>query len=204
MTVPNDRIRQGGFVHSQERFTMRGAIFAVSLVLLLIGSFRWAAAQSGDHLGIITYVCETDPGGTIGGGFGEMPEDCSYAEGITIRATDQSGAVVAECTTEIGGCSLQVPLGTTITVTEHVSTVPEGYAPTRNPILVDTPPGPVAGEWLREFINVREGSVTLPNTGAGSAERGDGDRGLFTATMVAIILSAVAFGHHRRLAQSRP
>jgi hypothetical protein len=184
---------------------MRAAFLTAPLLLLLLSSADSAAAQSGAHLHIITYFCETDPGRFIGGGFGEMPEDCEYAGGITIRATDQSGTVVAECTTEPGACSLELPLSTTVTITEDVSTVPDGYTPTRNPIIVDTPPGEVAGDWIKEFINVAtDDTVTLPSTGAGSAEGTGGNRGLPYLAMTLLLSVAACVLWRRSVRSSTP
>lgn len=152
------------------------------------------------YLHVFTYLCETDHE-FIGGGFGEMPADCHYQGDITIQATDPTGTVVAECTTVIGGCSLALPYSTTITVTEDVSTVPAGYAPPRNPIVVASPPAPIAGDWIKEFINVR-GGVTLPSTGAGSIASADQHRGLSAAAIVAFLFCAVAFA--LRLRAIRP
>jgi hypothetical protein len=176
-------------------------IFVASLVLFMLGSIAPVAAQSGDQLLVLTFICETYHD-AIGGGFGVMPEDCHYQGDITIRVTDQSGTVVAECTSSEGDhagyCSIQVPLGTTITVTEDLSTVPEGYAPTKNPIVVDTPPPPGAtGEWIKEFINIPAG-VTLPNTGSGGAVGADQHRGPRSFAIMALLLGAAAFALRRQ------
>jgi hypothetical protein len=179
---------------------MRRVLSAASLLLLLLGSVAGAAAQSGDYLLIYTYTCETYHE-DIFVGFGELPEDCAMTGGVSISVTDQTGTVVSECTTsEVewpGACSVQVPLGTTITVTEDVSTVPAGYAPTRNPIVIETDPAGYPGEFIREFINVAEGSVTLPNTGVGSAVPADRSRDV-PFTMIILLLSSVAFTLWRR------
>jgi hypothetical protein len=185
---------------------MRRAIFTASLVLLTLGSFHPVAAQSGDHVLVLTYLCETYHD-AIGGGFGVVPADCHYEGGITIIVTDQSGTVVAECTSSEsdhpGWCSIQVPLGTTITITEDVSTVPAGYAPTRNPIVEETPRDGAPGEWIREFINVASGNVTLPSTGAGSVNHADRYRGKPLTALSAILLGAVAYMLRRSVRSSR-
>jgi hypothetical protein len=178
---------------------MRGAFVAFAALLSLLSSFGAASAQSGDHVLVLTYVCETYHN-AIGGGFGVMPEDCHYEGGISIIVTDQSGTVVAECTSSEsvnpGWCSIQVPLGTPITITEDVSTVPAGYAPTRNPIVTNTPPPPGAtGEWIKEFINVA--TVNLPTTGAGAGRSSDHARGLPFAATLFLLLSIVAYERWR-------
>ncbi len=179
---------------------MRRVVAGVATVLLvLLGTFGPSNAQGGDYLLLLAYTCESDPG-SIGGGFGVMPEDCGYAPGVSFTVTDATGGLVGGCTTEIGGCSVQVPLGTTITVTEVVSTVATGYAPIRNPILVNTPEPPgYAGEWMREFINVAVDAtgaspdtpvevVDLPNTGAGAVALGDLASGRTNMAMLALVL----------------
>jgi hypothetical protein len=124
----------------------RAAIVLAAAVLPLLGSFALVAAQSGDYVTVLAYVCESYHD-SIGGGFGVLPEDCIEASDIRMFVTDQTGAVVAECTTsDRGACSMQVPLGETITITEDVSTVPDGYAPTRNPIVEETDPHGAIGE----------------------------------------------------------
>jgi hypothetical protein len=184
---------------------MRRALIAFAALPLLFPLCAPAAAQEAAYLHIVTYVCETDHE-FIGGGFGEMPEDCHYQGGISIQATDQTGTMVAECTTVIGGCSLELPFSTTITVTEDVSTVPAGYAPPRNPIVVDSPPAPgpagafSGGDWIKEFINVA--TVNLPATGAGSVASADQQRGMLPTAIVALLLSVVAYALRRRSVRS--
>ncbi|HEV2108872.1 MAG TPA: hypothetical protein VGR16_11460, partial [Thermomicrobiales bacterium] len=103
-------------------------------------------------------------------GMGPVPADCEEAAGIAFTVTTADGVAVGSCITEdFGGCTVQVPLGTTIVVTEDVSTLPAGYAPKENPQTRQTPPPPgAAGEFIAEFINVAR-DAELPAAGdAGS------------------------------------
>jgi hypothetical protein len=67
---------------------------------------------------------------------------------ITTSSGDLIGTCVAEVTESdatIATCSVAVPFGSTVVVTEDISTIPVGYRPTNNPQSFDVPVGPPDG-----------------------------------------------------------
>jgi hypothetical protein len=114
--------------------------------------------------------------------FENWDHPCEPATGI--RFVAQVGTEeVGSCVTEVfnarepqaaAHCPIQVPYGTTVTVVEDVTTVPEGYIAVDPPVVVvETPPGPGGDQPIAQFINVQgtpiggESPPQLPSTGAG-------------------------------------
>ncbi len=78
-------------------------------------------------------------------------EVCDPGVGVAFTVTDAAtGEVLGTCVTQLyaagaptAGCTVGVPYGTTVVVTEDVSTAPGGYLPRLNPQEVQTPPQPI-------------------------------------------------------------
>lgn len=143
------------------------------LLLALLGAAVPATAQSGDDLFIKAFNCETDPGSI---GLLSVPEECAEAAGVAFTVATEDGAEVGSCVTaDFGGCVVEVPLGTTVVVTEDVSTLPTGYAPTENPRTRQTPPPPgAAGEFIAVFVNVATDTDAGATNDGGLASGGIG------------------------------
>ncbi len=121
-------------------------VVVLMMCMILTNGGDLAARQSGDdfELGIVVANCEREPTS-----FPFQGGDCAPAEGTVIVVTTLEGALVGTCiakatepTAIIGFCSILVPLGGSVIVSEEESTIPAGYAPTNNPQTFDVPTGP--------------------------------------------------------------
>lgn len=145
----------------------RCMILAVTFVsCITAGSVEAAARQSEGafELGIVAATCEREPTS-----FPFQGGDCVPTEGAVIVVTTLDGNLIGTCVAEvatssdvIAGCSVSVPFGSTVVVTEDVTGLPIGYTPTNNPQMFDVPtslPDGVIGGPV--FLNLPVG-----NTGA--------------------------------------
>ncbi|MGH2557985.1 MAG: hypothetical protein ACRDJH_02900 [Thermomicrobiales bacterium] len=93
--------------------------------------------------------------------------ECDPGIGAAFTVTDAETAdVYGSCIAEAGNgtdpvtanCTVQVPYGTTVVVTEDVATIPAGYEPLENPKTVPTPPEPIVGGIPPSagFLNLRQ------------------------------------------------
>ncbi len=103
-------------------------------------------------------------------------------------------------------------------VTEDEDSIPGGYAPRENPITVETPDAPVAGEAPQAiFVNLPTGDDTtdndttgdtdtdtgtsLPNTGSGSTAGEQSDAGSLALLAAAAFVVSGAERVRRRIAR---
>lgn len=143
----------GGYVFR----TTRGA----PDVFVTIYNFAPAVQPGEDtfNLGINAVNCTSKPTGAF---LREPTPECSPGVGIWFEASGPDGTVYGDCVTALvpnglsGGCSIPVPYGTTVTVTEDEDTIPAGYIPVQNPLTIDLPPPPPEGEVgpLEAFVNL--------------------------------------------------
>ena len=106
----------------------------VMMLTMLAGTATPVAAQDGDMVSVSVAVwidcLDTDT--------------CNYVMYVPITATTLDGAFLDTCTVTVDpegplpGCSVRVPAGTTVVLTEDASALPAGYAPDENPIIFDT------------------------------------------------------------------
>lgn len=116
--------------------------------------------------------CQSDPGAVnpLGLDIDGLPPGCIYAVGQTFTVADAEGNTLGTCTTPAGPpptCYVTVPVPSTVTVTEDVSTATPGYAPRENPITVNVEANTEASAL---FVNL---STQLPSTGTGDARESD-------------------------------
>jgi hypothetical protein len=109
-----------------------------------------APAEEFVSLPIAAARCAQAPGERI------EEADCEPITGARFEVATEDGAFLGACITEdvaapqpgllVGVCEVPVPPSVTVVVTEDVSTIPAAYAPSRNPITVETPAlGPPQG-----------------------------------------------------------
>ncbi len=197
----------------------------VTVATLLLMMMVWspvAAQEDGEpfELVIVKFTCETDPG-SLGFGF-DVPEDCEPTSGVTFEAANADGEVLDTCTIAAGsgGCNVQVPYGISVAVTEDEDTIPEAYAPRENPITIDTPDAPVAGEAPQAiFVNLPTGEdstgddttddtdtdtdtgTSLPNTGSGPTAGDQSNAGWLALLAVAAFVVGGVERARRRVAR---
>lgn len=88
--------------------------------------------------------------------------DCVPATGAVIVVTSTDGSLIGTCIAEMGapdsviaGCSVSVPFGTEVVVTEDPATITTGFAPTNNPQTFEVPASPPDGSFGGPvFINL--------------------------------------------------
>lgn len=108
-----------------------------------------ASAQPGFELVVAAANCQIDP---------PLPPTldeagCAPAVGAVVSAVDETGAELGSCATNLVDtngqsalCTIVVPYESTGQVYEVTGTIPDGFAPRRNPIRFSAPPvGPVGG-----------------------------------------------------------
>lgn len=148
----------------------RGITLCIAFLFALSGTTGIVTAQdvgSSFNLAIVVANCERMPTG-----FPFQGGDCVPSEGTVIVITTPEGGIIGTCIAEAAnpndltaGCSVPVPPGSTVVVTEDVTKVPHGYAPTLNPQTFDVPASPPEGEFGGPvFLN-------LPTSPSGSATR---------------------------------
>lgn len=161
------------------------------LITLAIASIGTAvSAQDADTyaLGVVVVNCDVNPPAQIT----IAEEGCAPGDGIEITATDSTSNVIATCIADIAepgesftaGCSLDIPYGSTVTVTQNMATIPAGYAPIDNAqefTAPNEPPtgflgGPIFVNMLQEGAESVVDSGTevatdgLPETGSGPSQ----------------------------------
>lgn len=112
-------------------------------------------------LTVFAIGCDADPGRVGDPDDGAFPPaGCAPMPGVTLIATTGDARPLGSCVAEANGrCELTVPVGEVI-LREDPGTVPAGYEPIANPVLLratQAPPG---------IVNVRDGVLSRP---AGSA-----------------------------------
>lgn len=141
-----DSYKEHCIVNSLTRYLI--LVIAFVSVISANGTNTAAQQSEGDYeLGIVAANCERKPTSyPFQGG------DCVPAEGTVIVVTTSGGDLIGTCIAAatdldapVAGCSILVPFGSTVTVTEDMTTVPPGYAPTNNPQVFDVPTGPPDG-----------------------------------------------------------
>ena len=122
-------------------------LLVVSWVRLLIGPPSPVAAEDSFTLSNVAAICERTPTA-----FPFQGGDCVPAEGAVIVVTTDVGTLVGTCIAVpeeagslIASCSVDVPFGTVVLVTEDVATITPGYAPESNPQRFEVPSGPPDG-----------------------------------------------------------
>lgn len=154
------------------------------LAFASIGSAVAAQEDETFSLGIVVVNCDVNPPAQI-----TQPEDgCAPGNGIEFIATDAGGTVIGTCVSQIpdvedaytGGCSMEIPFGSTVTVTQNMATVPAGYAPMENAQLFTAPDAPPTGFLGGPvFVNMlQDGGESVIDTGSGVAEDGLPDTGI--------------------------
>jgi hypothetical protein len=123
-----------------------------------------SGAEDTFPLGIVATNCGRRPTGYpfLGG-------DCVPADGAVITLTTPNGELVDTCIAEapapdsrVAVCSIPMPYGSSVVVTEDVSTIDAGYAPTFNPQPFHMPTEPPDGVFGGPvFLNLPVGSVEL-------------------------------------------
>lgn len=122
-------------------------IFAVVSLFTASGSDTAARQSEGTFdLSVIVVTCEREPTGyPFEGG------DCIPSDHVSIVVTSTNGEPLGTCITStangdvVAGCTISVPAGMTVTVTEDLDTVRPGYAPTLNPQSFEVPVFPPDG-----------------------------------------------------------
>lgn len=154
------------------------AAIVAMLAFASIGSAVSAQEENTFSLGVVVVNCDVNAPAQI-----TVPEDgCAPATGIEINATDATGSVISTCISDVaipgesftGGCSLEIPFGSTVTVTENMATVPAGYAPLENAQAFTAPDAPPTGFLGGPiFVNMlQDGGESVIDTGSGVAEDG--------------------------------
>jgi hypothetical protein len=135
-------------------------------------AFPLAAGTTEDfELAIVVANCEQLPTAFPFQGGGCVP-----AEGTVIVVTTMSGQVLGTCiaeatSPETATCTVSVPVGGTVIVTEDVGTIPPGYAPTMNPQSFEVPatePDGVFGGPV--FLNLPAASASAPTAAVAGNE----------------------------------
>jgi hypothetical protein len=138
-------------------------VMALMFVLGLTasGGSRTEAQEGGEELfdlPIIKVNCTELPPAesaeiAISMAFGTAGMDvCDPGVGVTFTVNGpETNELLGSCVTELNppgaptaGCSVAVPYGTTVAVTEDLSTAPGGYVPLQNPLMIQTPAQPIA------------------------------------------------------------
>ncbi len=116
---------------------------------------------AGDQFDLPIYklACETAPSDQAASDFvmlGTVPEDCVQFEGVNVTITAADGTELGSCVTEATEpCYVTVPIGTTVSATEDLDTVPEGYAPVDDE-TIEVSIEPNTEAWVL-FVTVRTG-----------------------------------------------
>lgn len=131
---------------------IRYVVSVFTVVSLLTTASQGVTARQSEgtfELGIVVANCEREPTSFPFQGGGCMP-----AEGAVIVVTISAGEFVGTCAAKatgpdavIAGCSVPVPFGSTVIVTEDETTIPPNYAPTNNPQTFEVPTIPPDGEF---------------------------------------------------------
>ncbi len=144
------------------------------IVLALVGVVLFSAvgaqeAEGTFDLGIVAVTCEREPTA-----FPYQGGDCVLTVDAAIVVTTVDGVLIDTCTPTAdangvtAGCVVPVPFGSTVIITEDVSTIPAGYAPTYNPQTFEVPDEPPTGVFGGPvFLN-------LPVGGSDDGEAGTG------------------------------
>lgn len=143
----------------------RWLTLGIAFLFALSGTTGIVTAQNGGNsfnLPVVAANCKRMPTG-----FSFQGGDCVPANHVSITVTTTTGELLASCipspdTAEIvAGCSIPVPFGMAVIVTEDLNTVPPGYTPTINPQPFDVPVSPPQGEFGGPvFINLPDVSDT--------------------------------------------
>ena len=142
-------------------------------LLALASIVRPATALSDEptyELGMVAANCERMPTA-----FPFQGGDCVPAIGTVIVVTTLEGTLVGTCIAKasapgdvVAGCSVPVPLGSSVVVTEDTASLTSGYMPTQNPQRFDMPSAPPDGAFGGPvFLN-------LPTNDAAGTTQGDG------------------------------
>lgn len=178
-------------------------LILVTLALASLGSTAFAQDAGTYSLGAVLVNCDVNAPAQI-----TMPEDgCAPGNGIEVIATDATGTVISTCVSDVAipgesftaGCTLEIPFGSTVTVTQNLATIPAGYAPIDNAqefTAPDEPPTGFLGGPV--FVNMlQDGGVSVVDDGPGVAEDGLPDTGAgpsqpaLTAMFVSMLVAGV-------------
>lgn len=160
---------------------------AAIMAMLAFASIGPAVSAQEDDtftLGIVVVNCDVNPPAQI-----TVPEDgCAPGSSIEFMASDADGTVIGSCISQIpdvedsytGGCTIEIPFGSTVIVTENMATVPAGYAPMENAQEFTAPDGPPTGfVGGPVFINMlQDGGESVVDNGSDVAEDGLPDTGV--------------------------
>ena len=194
------------------------AIMAM-LAFASIGSAVSAQEDGTFTLGIVVVNCDVNPPEHIA-----VPEDgCTPGSGIEFMASDVDGTLIGSCISQTpdvedsytGGCTIEIPFGSTVIVTENMATVPAGYAPMENAQEFSAPDGPPTGfVGGPVFINMlQDGGESVVDNGTDVAEDGLPDTGVGVSqpavtgelgVMLAIGLLVLAVSAVSGMVRSRP
>lgn len=152
------------------KISSRWLTLGIAVLFALSGTTGTVTAQDGGSsfdLAIVAANCKRMPTG-----FPFQGGDCVPANHVSITVTTATGELLGSCippltdTAEIiASCSIPVPFGMAVIVTEDLDTVPPGYTPTMNSQPFDVPVSPPQGEFGGPvFINLPTEATTTNNT----------------------------------------
>lgn len=156
---------------------VRRLYWVVASIVLLPCTLQVATVAafqaSSFDLGIIAVTCERQPTGYLFQG-----GDCVPAQGAVIVITTHDGALVGTCIAQpptsaanTASCTISVPFGSSIIVTEDAASIHPGYKPVHNAIAFDIPASPPDGEFGGPiFLNLpTDASVSGANSNSAPA-----------------------------------
>lgn len=165
-----------------------GLLWALALPVAMGAAAGPLATQNDEpfDLPIVLLNCDRAPDPPYGPANPE-PEGCQGMVGVGFEVITADGTPLGACTSDIvdpspfGRCTVPVPYGTEVVVTEDGSTAAAGWAPVENPITLRTPSGPGAAEAPRaSFVNLfqtpeerADGALTIYNTACPPGYDGD-------------------------------
>jgi hypothetical protein len=118
---------------------------------------------------IAAFNCPDDPG-NVSMAAGNIPDACEPAAGAFFTVTDLGGIWQAECTAgDDGLCTVQLPDGLAVLVSEDESSIAAGYVPRDNPIATEVRTE-FAGALFINLPSAQPADMTLvvnPTTGTG-------------------------------------
>lgn len=149
------------------KISSRCLTLGIAFLFALSGTTGTVTAQNGGssfNLPVVATNCQRMPTG-----FPFQGGDCVPANHVSITVTTTTGDLLGSCIPSsdaaeiVASCSIPVPFGMAVIVTEDLNTVPPGYAPTMNPQPFDVPVSPPQGEFGGPvFLNLPDVSETAP------------------------------------------
>lgn len=130
-------------------------------------------------LRLMALACETAPQDlAVATNTPAIPAGCTLAENTTVVVSSADGTELGRCMRASGEdyCRVLVPLGSTVTITEEPTTVPDGYTQVEAPLIFSVPQAVYDGLYLY-VVNARatasttaaEPPQTLPAAPSGDA-----------------------------------